>query len=92
MVHAVEHLAREKGAHGLDDGAGLLEQPGCGRHGGAHLAIQAQAAAGVQQQAQAQAAQAFQAGLAGATLTSRTLPCAARAAAKTASSLASGRP
>lgn len=60
--HAVEHLAREKGAHGLDDGAGLLEQARGRFNGGAYLGVGGQAAAGVQQQAQAQAAQALQAG------------------------------
>ena len=61
MVHAVEHGRRHEGLHRLDDGAGRLEAPGRRLDRRAHLGLDRQAAAGVQQQADPQAAQLFSA-------------------------------
>jgi hypothetical protein len=55
-------ISRVRRAAWADDGAGLLEQRGPRLHGGAHFGLHRQAAAGVQQQANAQAAQAFRPG------------------------------
>ncbi len=61
LVHAVEHGLGHEGLHQAHLGTGLLEQAGGMFHGGAHFVLDWQAAASVQQQAQAQATQALHA-------------------------------
>ena len=48
MVHAVQHRPRQERLHGRDDGTGPFKQLRCAQHGGLHLGVHRQTAAGIQ--------------------------------------------